>query len=75
MQCKDCTFVLSADYRKICWFYDDQLLPSKILDRQCEIKNIQSVIFGPHTITFKQWRLKELSDYMKVIIDCYERQK
>jgi hypothetical protein len=33
------------------------------------------VIFGPHTITFKQWRLKELSDNMKVIIDCYERQK
>jgi hypothetical protein len=61
--------MVSADYRKICWFYDDQLLSSKIVDRQFDIQGIQSLIYGPHTITFKQWRLRELSDCMTAIIE------
>ncbi len=65
--------MLSGDFKKICWSYDDKLLFSKIFDRQLEIKKIQSIIYGPHTITFKQWRLRELADYMEVIINTTKK--
>lgn len=45
------------------------------MDKKCAIKDIQSVIFGPHTITFKQWRLREFTDYMKIIMADFEQRR
>lgn len=44
---KVCTLKLSEDFRSIIWEYDDQKLPSRVMDRQIKMREVENVMYGP----------------------------
>ncbi|TNV87000.1 hypothetical protein FGO68_gene6336 [Halteria grandinella] len=65
---KDCTLKVTEDMQYLYWVYDDSVLSSKFMRRFCKISDIQSLIYGPQSYTFRAYRLQHL-------LNCFQEQK
>jgi hypothetical protein len=60
MESKMCTVILSADNLKLSWEYDEKLSFSYFRKKRIQVKDIQSIIYGPFSHTFRAYRLQAL---------------
>jgi hypothetical protein len=57
---QDCTLRLSDDLTTLFWEYDNQYFSSEVMRRFCTLEDIESMIYGPHSYTFKAYRMQHL---------------
>ncbi|TNV86047.1 hypothetical protein FGO68_gene10399 [Halteria grandinella] len=62
---KVCTLRLSEDFRAIYWEYDDQKLPSRLMDRQLKLREVENVMYGPQSFTFRYYKFKYLTEHLE----------
>ena len=60
MESKQCTVRVSKDLKKLKWRYEDASKYQIFAKRECLIEEIQSVIYGPLTHTFRAYRLQNI---------------
>ncbi|TNV74824.1 hypothetical protein FGO68_gene10014 [Halteria grandinella] len=60
-QSKDCFISLTNDKATLYWNYGETPLPSAMFTKsKFKISNIQQIIYGPYTYTFRAYRLEQL---------------
>lgn len=63
---KDCFIELSQDLKSISWYYKGGLRDEKPLSKNLftkskfKIADVQQIIYGPYTFTFRAYRLEQL---------------
>ena len=69
---KLCTLRLSEDMRTLYWEYEDQYFSSKVMRRYCSIKDIENVLYGPQSYTFRAYKLEDLVNMFDRQHDAHE---
>lgn len=60
MKSRACTISVSKDERELCWEYQDSLRFNFFSKKSCAIRDVEGILLGPSTHTFRAYRLQNL---------------
>ncbi|TNV84882.1 hypothetical protein FGO68_gene11445 [Halteria grandinella] len=73
---RDCLIKVTDDLSTIMWIYEDSILSSKTMKRYCLVSDIEEILYGPQSYTFRSYKLQHLvQNFQKVQADSGEVQE